>query len=112
MRRHYPSITDLLIDLPNTTLVVNATGIGSLHLTDIKDTNLYPTRGQTLLVAEPKVPIKRMYEFERLNKYTTQPFLLLLPFPLPFALSPPTSFHSHFNTNPKYKHQLTPPLKP
>jgi D-amino-acid oxidase len=30
---------------------------------------LYPTRGQTLLIAEPKTPISRMYEFERLNKY-------------------------------------------
>jgi D-amino-acid oxidase len=59
----------LLTDLPSTNLLINATGIGSLHLTDILDKNLYPTRGQTLLVAEPKTPIPRMYEYERLNKY-------------------------------------------
>jgi D-amino-acid oxidase len=69
IRRHYTSITSLLTDLPSTNLLINATGIGSLHLTDILDKNLYPTRGQTLLVAEPKTPIPRMYEYERLNKY-------------------------------------------
>jgi hypothetical protein len=45
--------------------VLNATGLGSLKLEDVKDTNVYPTRGQTVLVAEPKTPINRMYEFER-----------------------------------------------
>lgn len=69
IRRHYTSITSVLADSPSTTLLINATGIGSLNLTDIRDTNLYPTRGQTLLVAEPKTPISRMYEYERLNKY-------------------------------------------
>ncbi|KAH7559767.1 hypothetical protein BM1_03401 [Bipolaris maydis] len=57
----YPSVSSLLEDVPSATLVVNATGLGSLSLTDIRDANLYPTRGQTLLVAEPKVPIERMY---------------------------------------------------
>ncbi|KAH9880602.1 hypothetical protein IAQ61_000896 [Plenodomus lingam] len=61
IRRKYASITSLLGDLPATDLLVNCTGIGSLHLTDVRDANLYPTRGQTLLVAEPKVPINRMY---------------------------------------------------
>jgi D-amino-acid oxidase len=69
VRRQYTSINSVLADLPSTTLLINATGIGSLNLTDIKDTNLYPTRGQTWLVAEPKTPITRMYEFERTNKY-------------------------------------------
>jgi hypothetical protein len=69
VRRQYTSINSVLADLPSTTLLINATGIGSLNLTDIKDTNLYPTRGQTWLVSEPKAPITRMYEFERTNKY-------------------------------------------
>jgi D-amino-acid oxidase len=69
IRRPYTSIISVLKDLPSTNLLINATGIGSLNLTDIRDTNLYPTRGQTFLVAEPKTPIPRMYEFERLNKY-------------------------------------------
>jgi D-amino-acid oxidase len=69
IRRPYASINSLLADLPATSLLINATGIGSLNLTDIRDTNLYPTRGQTLLIAEPKTPINRMYEYERTNKY-------------------------------------------
>ncbi|KAL5119719.1 hypothetical protein ACEQ8H_002325 [Pleosporales sp. CAS-2024a] len=65
IRRHFSSINDLLTFLPSTTLVINATGLGSLHLDDIRDTHLYPTRGQTLLVAEPYTPIKRMGTAER-----------------------------------------------
>ncbi|KNG48846.1 d-amino acid [Stemphylium lycopersici] len=61
IRRHYPSLSSLLTDNPTTTFLVNCTGLGSLTLSDIHDTNLYPTRGQTLLVAEPKTPISRMY---------------------------------------------------
>jgi D-amino-acid oxidase len=52
----------VLRDHPSTTLLVNCTGLGSLFLEDIKDTNLYPTRGQTLLIAEPELPVGRMYE--------------------------------------------------
>jgi D-amino-acid oxidase len=54
----------VLRDHPSSTLLVNCTGLGSLFLEDIKDTNLYPTRGQTLLIAEPEVPVERMYEAE------------------------------------------------
>ncbi|KAI4909921.1 hypothetical protein J4E85_011418 [Alternaria conjuncta] len=69
VRRHYPSVSEVLSDHPSTTLLVNCTGLGSLKLSDIKDTNLYPTRGQTLLVAEPKTPITRMYEMERVKSF-------------------------------------------
>lgn len=61
VRRHYPSITAVLTDFPSTTLLMNCTALGSLHLADVQDKNLYPTRGQTILVAEPKTPITRMY---------------------------------------------------
>ncbi|KAF1998616.1 D-amino-acid oxidase-like protein [Amniculicola lignicola CBS 123094] len=61
VRRTYPSIKAALLDFPSTTLLVNATGLGSLTLEDVKDTTMYPTRGQTVLVSEPKVPIPRMY---------------------------------------------------
>jgi hypothetical protein len=67
VRRHYPSVSAVLHDYPSTTLLVNCTGLGSLKLSDINDTNLYPTRGQTLLVAEPRTPITRMYEMERVK---------------------------------------------
>ncbi|KAF1946800.1 FAD dependent oxidoreductase [Clathrospora elynae] len=72
IRRHYPSVAAVLSDHSMTTLLINSTGLGSLKLTDIRDINLYPTRGQTLLVAEPKTPINRMYELERF-KYTRSP---------------------------------------
>ncbi|RMZ67425.1 FAD dependent oxidoreductase [Pyrenophora seminiperda CCB06] len=68
VRRHYPAVSAVLSDHPFTTLLINCTGLGSLSLSDIRDTKLYPTRGQTLLVAEPKKPITRMYEFDR-SKY-------------------------------------------
>ncbi|KAJ4358131.1 uncharacterized protein N0V89_002710 [Didymosphaeria variabile] len=61
VRRHYPSIKAMLKDFPDTTALINCSALGSLHLKDVKDTNMYPTRGQTILVAEPKKPIKRMY---------------------------------------------------
>ncbi|KAL6152939.1 hypothetical protein ACJBU6_08106 [Exserohilum turcicum] len=76
VRRHYTSVAELLQDLPSTTLLINCTGLGSLHLTDIRDETLYPTRGQTLLVAEPKTPINRMYfrSAHRLDPTTTYVF--------------------------------------
>jgi hypothetical protein len=61
VRRHYPSIKAILEDFPSTTALLNCSALGSLHLEDVKDTNVYPSRGQTVLVAEPKVPIERMY---------------------------------------------------
>ncbi|KAL7780214.1 hypothetical protein CFE70_010236 [Pyrenophora teres f. teres 0-1] len=72
VRRHYPAVSAVLTDHPSTTLLINCTGLGSLKLSDIRDTNLYPTRGQTLLIAEPKKPITRMYEFDRV-KYFRSP---------------------------------------
>jgi len=57
IRRHFPSLTTLLASFPTTTLLVNCSALGSLTLADVKDTNLYPTRGQTVLIAEPKVCI-------------------------------------------------------
>ena len=64
-RRHLSSIKDLLSSRPNTNLVLNATGLGALKLEDVRDTNVYPTRGQTVLVAEPTTPMMRMYELEQ-----------------------------------------------
>ncbi|KAF2868692.1 FAD dependent oxidoreductase [Massariosphaeria phaeospora] len=60
-RQHFPSLTALLTTFPRTTLLINASALGSLHLTDVHDTALYPTRGQTVLITEPATPIPRMY---------------------------------------------------
>jgi len=64
-RRQVGSIKELLALHPDTSLVLNATGLGALKLEDVRDTNMYPTRGQTVLVAEPKTPMRRMYEYGR-----------------------------------------------
>ncbi|KAF2189187.1 FAD dependent oxidoreductase [Zopfia rhizophila CBS 207.26] len=76
VRREYTSISAVLKDFPKATLLVNCTGLGSLKLEDVKDMNLYPTRGQTVLVAEPKVPIERMYfrSPKRIDPETTYVF--------------------------------------
>jgi D-amino-acid oxidase len=88
IRRPYTSISSLLTDLPATNLLINATGLGSLHLTDVRDTNLYPTRGQTVLVAEPKTPISRMYEFEKSYKYEARSFCASFSYDPPMIHSP------------------------
>jgi D-amino-acid oxidase len=76
VRRQYTSLSTLLSDYPSTTLLVNCSALGSLYLSDVKDTNLYPTRGQTVLVAEPKTPIPRMYfrSPKRIDPTTTYVF--------------------------------------
>ncbi|KAH6642863.1 hypothetical protein C7974DRAFT_302514 [Boeremia exigua] len=68
-RRQVESIKEALALHPDASLVLNATGLGALKLEDVKDTNMYPTRGQTVLVAEPKTPMKRMYEYERTSHW-------------------------------------------
>lgn len=75
-RRQVASIKELLQLHPDTSLVINATGLGALKLEDVKDTNMYPTRGQTVLVAEPKTPMKRMYyrSPKRIDPTTTYVF--------------------------------------
>ncbi|KAF2713593.1 D-amino-acid oxidase-like protein [Pleomassaria siparia CBS 279.74] len=61
IRRTYPSLSLLMSAFPSTTLLLNCAGLGSYSLTDVADTTMYPTRGQTVLIAEPKVPLTRMY---------------------------------------------------
>lgn len=39
--------------VPNCDLVVNATGLGAGDLADVRDPNVYPIRGQTVLVSVP-----------------------------------------------------------
>ncbi|EST08209.1 FAD dependent oxidoreductase [Kalmanozyma brasiliensis GHG001] len=39
--------------VPTATLIVNATGVGAADLSDVRDPNVYPIRGQTVLVNVP-----------------------------------------------------------
>jgi glycine/D-amino acid oxidase-like deaminating enzyme len=76
VRRHYPSLTALMADFPSTTLLCNCSALGSFTLEDVKDTNMYPSRGQTVLVEEPKVPMNKMYfrSPKRIDPNTTYVF--------------------------------------
>ncbi|OSS53068.1 hypothetical protein B5807_02063 [Epicoccum nigrum] len=75
-RREVKSVKEVLTLHPDTSLVLNATGLGALKLEDVRDTNMYPTRGQTVLIAEPKTPLKRMYFHspKRIDPTTTYVF--------------------------------------
>ncbi|KUJ12415.1 putative D-amino acid oxidase [Mollisia scopiformis] len=56
--------------------VFNCTGLGSYSLKGVEDKLLYPTRGQVMLVENPKTPMERMYfrSPQRVNKDTTYVF--------------------------------------
>ncbi|KAH8895259.1 FAD dependent oxidoreductase [Thozetella sp. PMI_491] len=41
--------------------VFNCTGLGSYSLGGVDDKDMYPTRGQTVLIEQPIEPLKRMY---------------------------------------------------
>ncbi|KAJ2759404.1 hypothetical protein H4S06_002245 [Coemansia sp. BCRC 34490] len=51
----YGNNLDSGLQAPNTTspVVVNCTGLGSITLSDVTDKNLYPVRGQTIVVQAP-----------------------------------------------------------
>ncbi|KAH7138541.1 hypothetical protein B0J11DRAFT_514692 [Dendryphion nanum] len=80
IRRTYPSLSSILSDFPSTTALINASALGSLRLADVLDNSLYPTRGQTILIAEPKTPIPRMYfrSQKRIHSDTTYVFPRIL----------------------------------
>ncbi|ETS85867.1 hypothetical protein PFICI_03892 [Pestalotiopsis fici W106-1] len=60
-RRIYSDIQELFSDYPSASAYFNCTGLGSAGLKGVQDANVYPTKGQVLLVESPKVPLKRMY---------------------------------------------------
>lgn len=53
-RQEIQALSDVV--RPNTVAVVNATGLGSLTLTDVRDEKVEPIRGQIVLV---RAPVKR-----------------------------------------------------
>lgn len=46
--------------LPRTKVVFNCTGLGAFSLSGVKDSNVYPTRGQVLVVHAPHIHENRM----------------------------------------------------
>ncbi|KAK3080220.1 hypothetical protein LTS18_002813 [Coniosporium uncinatum] len=61
IRRGYPSLARLSADFPRASVIINCSGLGALTLADVRDTSVYPVRGQTVLLAEPRTPLQRMY---------------------------------------------------
>ncbi|KAI1073482.1 putative D-amino acid oxidase [Whalleya microplaca] len=61
-RANFEDIRQVFHDLP-ADAYFNCTGLGSRHLKGVEDTDLYPTRGQVMLVETPKSsrPMKKMY---------------------------------------------------
>lgn len=49
-----------VIDKYKCDVLINCTGNGAAHLTDVRDTNMYTIRGQTILVRAPHIK-KQMY---------------------------------------------------
>lgn len=49
------SFSAILEAIPDTSIIVNATGLGARHLKGVEDAAVYPVRGQTILARAPKV---------------------------------------------------------
>ncbi|KAI9742604.1 MAG: hypothetical protein M1818_003745 [Claussenomyces sp. TS43310] len=60
-RRSYEDIRTVLRDFSGAAALFNCTGLSSYHLKGVEDHDLYPTRGQVMLVESPRPPIRRMY---------------------------------------------------
>ncbi|KAI9317392.1 hypothetical protein BX666DRAFT_2120963 [Dichotomocladium elegans] len=62
------SIQQVVENYPNADLVINCTGFGASKLIDVRDTNLYTLRGQTVLVDAPH--IRRQYYRDSAHTFT------------------------------------------
>lgn len=51
-------------------VIVNCTGLGSLTLTDVQDTDLYPTRGQLCLIRAPWMKYGKTFTGKGTTSYT------------------------------------------
>lgn len=57
-RKSFKSIQEVIEEYKDADIVVNCTGLGSYYLEDVKDTSLYPIRGQTILVRAPHIKVR------------------------------------------------------
>ncbi len=60
LRRNITHVDELARDFPNAVAIFNCTGLGARWLGGVEDTNVYPTKGVTLLLSEPQVLLKRI----------------------------------------------------
>ncbi|KAI4731199.1 putative D-amino acid oxidase [Aureobasidium sp. EXF-10728] len=75
-RGMFDSLDELFAAAPSVNAYFNCTGLGAYSLKGVEDKNVYPTRGQIMLVESPKTPMTRMYfrSPQRVNKDTTYVF--------------------------------------
>ncbi|KEQ90822.1 hypothetical protein AUEXF2481DRAFT_9098 [Aureobasidium subglaciale EXF-2481] len=75
-RGMFDSLDELFTLFPTASAYFNCSGLGAYSLKGVEDKNVYPTRGQIMLVESPKTPMTRMYfrSPQRVNKDTTYVF--------------------------------------
>ncbi|CRG88491.1 hypothetical protein PISL3812_05522 [Talaromyces islandicus] len=78
LRRPYEHIDQVFDDFPAAVAVFNCTGLGARTLGGVEDKNVYSIKGQTLLLAEPSMPLSRMY----MHKINNDEFTHIFPRPL------------------------------
>ncbi|KAI5298093.1 hypothetical protein KEM55_003820 [Ascosphaera atra] len=78
----YAHIEALFADFPETTAVFNCTGLGARHLGGVEDKAMYPTKGQTVLVAEPKDAVTDTYVWTQPSLMGDEEFSHIFPRPL------------------------------
>ncbi|KAE8552664.1 hypothetical protein EYB25_004043 [Talaromyces marneffei] len=82
VRRSYGHVDSLMSDFPNTTAIFNCTGLGARHLGGVEDTKVHPTKGQTILISEPKKPLERMTIWTQPSIFPPGEFCHVFPRPL------------------------------
>ncbi|KAI5246416.1 putative D-amino acid oxidase [Aureobasidium subglaciale] len=75
-RGMFDSLDELFTLFPTASAYFNCSGLGAYSLKGVEDKNVYPTRGQIMLVESPKTPMTRMYfrSPQRVNKDITYVF--------------------------------------
>ncbi|KAF3407674.1 D-amino-acid oxidase [Talaromyces pinophilus] len=82
VRRSYDHVDTLRSDFPNTAAIFNCTGLGARHLGGVEDTKVHPTKGQTILISEPKKPLTRMSVWTQPSIFPPGEFSHVFPRPL------------------------------
>ncbi|RAO68313.1 uncharacterized protein BHQ10_004325 [Talaromyces amestolkiae] len=82
VRRSYDHVDSLRSDFPNTDAIFNCTGLGARHLGGVEDTKVHPTKGQTILISEPKKPLPRMSVWTQPSIFPPGEFSHVFPRPL------------------------------
>ncbi|KAH8703488.1 putative D-amino acid oxidase [Talaromyces proteolyticus] len=77
LRRSYKHIDDVMSDFPHASAVFNCTGLGARTLGGVQD-----EKGQTLLIAEPITPLKRMAIWTQPSLFGPNEFAHVFPRPL------------------------------